>query len=65
MATVPEGATNTFTISDGSFSGVTVDLYGAALPSNGSFVMLTGVLDLDGTLVLRVNGTAGDIISLP
>ena len=65
VVTVPEGATDTFTISDGSSSGVTVQLYGVALPSNGSFVMLTGVLDLEGTLVLRVNGTAGDIVSLP
>ncbi len=65
VASVSGGATNTFTVSDGSLSPVTVELYGAALPSNGSFVMLTGVVGLDGTLVLMVNGTAGDIISLP
>ena len=65
VATVSGGATNTFTISDGSLSPVTVEIFGAALPSNGSFVMLTGVIGLDGTLVLMVNGTAGDIVSLP
>jgi hypothetical protein len=65
-ANVAPGATDTFTVSDGSLTPVTVKLYGVALPGDGRFVLLTGVLGIEsGIPVLRVNGTAGDIIALP
>lgn len=49
-ASVPPGATDTFTISDGSPVPIIVRLYGMALPEDGSFVVYTGALGAGPTL---------------
>lgn len=58
-AQVPEGATDEFTIRDGSKLGVRVKLYGVALPANGSFVKVRGALGRDSIgPVIRVNSSS-------
>jgi hypothetical protein len=49
-ASVPEGSTDTFTISDGSSTPVTVKLYGVALPIDGAYVTYTGALGAGPTV---------------
>jgi hypothetical protein len=49
-ASVPEGATDTFTISDGSSAPITVKLFGVALPGDGAFVTYTGALGAGPTV---------------
>ena len=52
-ASVPEGATDTFTISDGSSTPVTVKLYGVALPTDGAIVTYTGALGAGPTVFVN------------
>jgi hypothetical protein len=52
-ASVPQGATDTFTISDGSSTPITVKLYGLTIPLDGQFVIYTGVLGAGPTLFVK------------
>ena len=52
-ASVPVGATDTFTISDGSSTPITVKLYGVALPSDGAVVSYTGTLGAGPTVHVK------------
>ena len=52
-ASVPVGATDTFTISDGSPTPITVKLYGIALPADGAFVIYTGALGAGQTVYVN------------
>jgi len=62
---VPVGATDTFTISDGSGTPIMVKVYGVSLPGNGVFVVVTGALGMDGSSpVLRVNSSS-DVVTVP
>ncbi|MCX8053504.1 MAG: immunoglobulin domain-containing protein [Armatimonadetes bacterium] len=55
-ATVPPGATNRFTLNDGSRSGIEIVLYGVPLPENGLFLKVRGALGWEGTKpVIHVN----------